>query len=372
MRRVLVVVTVYYLVFGYGQIAAAWLVLPQWRPDTPALAVLLVGPAAGWLVHQAWRTAWTRWLQRAVYLWVGLAFLLLCVVVPIHVLRLIGLPEGGAAWLLGAVYVPLALWSIVNAHRLEVRRIELSSSKLDRPVRLVQVSDVHVGSRGSGFLPRVVRRVNALRPDAVLVTGDLVDLMKLPADALDPMGELVAPTFFAIGNHERYIGSDAVCARLGALGVTVLRNACTEWEAMRIIGIDDAEARDHVARELERIVSGTSAGAGGRDPIGSRVESGERGRLPFTVLMYHRPDGAEDAARAGVDLMLCGHTHNGQIVPFNWIVRRHFPRIAGRFDVDGMVLHVSPGTGTWGPTMRLGSSNEITVFDLSPAPIRAS
>ena len=351
MRRVLVVVTVYYLIFGYGQIAAAWLVSPAWRPGTPDLLVLLVGPAAGWLVHQAWRTAWTRWLQRAVYLWVGLAFLLLCVVAPIHVLRLLGLHEGAAAWLLAAVYVPLALWSIVNAHRLEVRRVEISSPKLDRPVRLVQVSDVHVGSRGSGFLPRIVRRVNTLRPDAVLVTGDLIDLKKLPADALDSMGELAAPAFFAIGNHERYIGSDAVCARLEALGVTALRNACTDWGEMRIIGIDDAEARGHVGGVLARMGAGT----------------GECARTAFTILMYHRPDGAEDAARAGVDLMLCGHTHNGQIVPFDRIVKRHFPRIAGHFDVEGMVLYVSPGTGTWGPTMRLGSTNEITVFELSPA-----
>ena len=351
MRRVLVVVSVYYLIFGYGQIAAAWFVLPAWRPDTTVLLVLLVGPAAGWLVHQAWRTAWTRWLQRAVYLWVGLAFLLLCVVAPIHLLRLLGLHEGAAAWLLAAVYVPLALWSIVNAHRLEVRRVEISSPKLDRPVRLVQVSDVHVGSRGSGFLPRIVRRVNALRPDAVLVTGDLIDLKKLPADALDSMGELAAPAFFAIGNHERYIGSDAVCARLEALGVTALRNACTEWREVRIIGIDDAEARDHVGGVLARMGAGT----------------GECARSAFTILMYHRPDGVEEAARAGVDLMLCGHTHNGQIVPFDRIVRRHFPRIAGRFDIEGMVLYVSPGTGTWGPTMRLGSTNEITVFELSSA-----
>ena len=352
MRRVLVVVSVYYLIFGYGQIAAAWLVLPAWRPDTPALLVLLVGPAAGWLVHQAWRTAWTRWMQRAVYLWVGLAFLLLCVVAPLHVLHLLGLPDGSAAWLLAAVYVPLALWSIVNAHRLVVRRIEISSSKLDRPARLVQVSDVHVGSRGPGFLPRVVRRVNALRPDVVLVTGDLIDLMKLPEEALDTMGTLAAPAFFAIGNHERYIGSNTVCARLEALGVTVLRNACTEWREMRIIGIDDAESRDQVGGVLARMEAGT----------------GERVRTAFTILMYHRPDGVEDAARAGVDLMLCGHTHNGQIVPFDRIVKRHFPRIAGRFDVEGMVLYVSPGTGTWGPTMRLGSSNEITVFELSPPP----
>ena len=418
MRRALVVVTVYYLIFGYGQLAAAWLVFPGWRPGTTALLMLLVGPAAGWLVHQARRDACTRWLQRAVYLWVGLAFVLLCVVVPVHLLLLLGLPDGIARGLLVAAWTPLALRSIANAHRIGVRRIELASPKLERPVRLVQVSDVHVGSRGPGFLPRIVRRVNALEPDAVLVTGDLIDLMNLPGDALDAVGELAAPAFFAIGNHERYIGSEAVCARLEALGVTVLRNDRVDRGAMRLIGIDDAEARDQVARELDRIATrtdaaapdragagagawqmdsvaaggnavaldrieagagggkhdptGAAAGAGGgeHDPTGAAAEPGPCSRLPFTVLMYHRPDGAEDAARAGVDLMLCGHTHNGQIVPFNWIVRRHFPRIAGRYDVDGMVLYVSPGTGTWGPTMRLGSSNEITVFEVSPEPLR--
>ena len=366
MRRLLVVVSVYYLIFGYAQIAAARLVFPGWHPDTPELLVLLVGPAAGWLLHQARRNAWTRWLQRAVYLWMGLGFLLLCVVVPVHLLRLLGLPDGAAALVLAAAYVPLAAWSIVNAHRLEVRRMGLSSSRLDRPMRLVQVSDIHVGSRGPGFLPRIVRRVNGLDPDAVLVTGDLIDLMKLPGDALDPIGGLAAPVFFVIGNHERYIGSDAVCARLEALGVTVLRNARADRGAMRIIGIDDAERREQVARELARI--GAEAGPGERGRTETGAGPGTRGRRPFTVLMYHRPDGIEDAARAGVDLMLCGHTHNGQIVPFNWIVKRQFPRIAGRFDAGGMVLYVSPGTGTWGPTMRLGSSNEITVFELSPAP----
>ena len=351
MRRLLVVVSVYYLIFGYAQIAAAWLVAPAWRPGTPELLVLLVGPAVGWLAHQVRRNAWTRWLQRAVYLWVGLGFLLLCVVVPVHLLRLVGLPHAAAAALLAAVWVPLAVWSIVNAHRIAERRIQLPSPKLDRPVRLVQVSDIHVGSRGPGFLPRIVRRVNALEPDAVLVTGDLIDLMNLPADALDAIGALAAPAFFATGNHERYIGSDAVCARLETLGVTVLRDAQARWGPVRIIGIDDAEARDQVARVLDRI--GTA-----------RIDGS-----PFTVLMYHRPDGAEDAARAGVDLMLCGHTHNGQIVPFDRIVKRYFPRIAGRFDIEGMVLYVSPGTGTWGPMMRLGSSNEITVFELSPVPV---
>ena len=368
--RLLVVVSVYYLIFGYAQLAAAWLVAPAWRPGTVGLLVLLMGPAAGWLVHQAARNAWTRWALRAAYLWIGLGFLLLCVVVPVHLLQLLGLPDRAAALLLVAVWAPLAVWSIVNAHRLVVRRIALSSPKLDRPVRLVQVSDIHVGSRGAGFLPRVVRRVNALDPDAVLVTGDLIDLMKLPEDALDAIGALSAPAFFAIGNHERYIGSDAVCARLESLGVTVLRNARTEWEGMRIIGIDDAEARDQVARLVGGLRIDASHRNTHRNTHGNIHGNthGDLHRNPFTILMYHRPDGAEDAARSGVDLMLCGHTHNGQIVPFNRIVKRWFPRIAGRYDVGAMVLYVSPGTGTWGPTMRLGSSNEITVFELSPTP----
>ena len=348
MRRLLVFIAVYYLIFGYAQLTAAWLLFPAWRPDAPELLVLLVGPAAGWLVHQARRNAASRWVQRAVYLWVGLGFLLLVVAAPVHLLRLLGLPEGAAALLLAGAYAPLAVWSVVNAHRIAVRRLALSSRKLDSPLRLVQVSDIHVGSRGPGFLPRIVRRVDALEPDAVFITGDLVDLMDLPSDSLDSVGELSAPTFFAIGNHERYVGSEAVCARLEALGVTVLRNAAVERGTLRIMGIDDAEARSQVARQL------------------ARIEVADHRPAAYTVLMYHRPDGVRAAARGGVDLMLCGHTHNGQIAPFNWMVKRFFPFITGRFDIGDMVLYVSPGTGTWGPTLRLGSVNEITLFELAP------
>lgn len=84
----------------------------------------------------------------------------------------------------------------------------------------------------------------------------------------------------------------------------------------------------------------------------------------YQVLLYHRPDGLEAAAAANIDLMLCGHTHNGQIVPFNFLVRRVFPRIVGLHDLGGTRLYVSPGTGTWGPVMRLGTRSEITVFDV--------
>ena len=80
--------------------------------------------------------------------------------------------------------------------------------------------------------------------------------------------------------------------------------------------------------------------------------------------MYHAPMSVGDAQAAGVNLQLSGHTHNGQIVPFNFVAKLLFPYISGLYDINGMKLYVSPGTGTWGPYMRLGSHNEITVLRL--------
>ncbi|MBD3338920.1 MAG: hypothetical protein GF353_07420 [Candidatus Lokiarchaeota archaeon] len=80
--------------------------------------------------------------------------------------------------------------------------------------------------------------------------------------------------------------------------------------------------------------------------------------------MYHSPQGIEDAKKVGIDLQLAGHTHNGQIFPFNFFVRIFFKHIKGLYDLEDMFLYVSPGTGTWGPYMRLGLKNEITFLKL--------
>ena len=123
----------------------------------------------------------------------------------------------------------------------------------------------------------------------------------------------------------------------------VLRNESLEVGPFQLVGIDDAEPKTQVGRMLPYLPA-----------------------LPdrYRILLYHRPDGARDAADWGAHLMLCGHTHNGQIVPFNYIVRRVFPRICGLYRIDGLHLYVSQGTGTWGPILRLGSRCEIGVLHL--------
>ena len=224
-----------------------------------------------------------------------------------------------------------------------VRTVEVSAPDSARDKRLVQISDVHIGSRQPGFLRPIVNKVNALSPDYTLITGDLIDMHGIDEESLSPLGEINSPTLFCIGNHERYVDLEDICGRLTNLGVEVLRNASVVKNDLQFIGIDDAERKDQVERHLRAFTPADNT---------------------FKVLLYHRPDGAEAAARWGADLMLTGHTHRGQIFPFNLLVKRVFPRLYQSYQVDDMLLYVSPGTGTWGPVMRLGSKCEITLFKL--------
>ena len=114
-------------------------------------------------------------------------------------------------------------------------------------------------------------------------------------------------------------------------------------DGVQFIGIDDAESKSQVATEITKLQPSLDK---------------------YRILLYHRPDRGEAAAAWGVDLMLTGHTHRGQLVPFNLLVKRVFPRLYRDYKIGDMTLYVSPGTGTWGPVMRLGSKCEITLIEL--------
>ena len=339
-------IAVYFAIFAYPPFRIGGVLWPDWSPGPLGLGLILAGPAIGWLIHQRWRNSLTRFLLRLTYTWVGIAFLSFSVIVLWEILGLI--PAGARVFtdsLLVTCLTATVGYALLSAHRLSVRRVRVNAPGLSEPLRAVQISDVHIGSRTTAFLRRIISKVNRLRPDVVFITGDLVDLRELPDDIYAPFEALDAPAYFVIGNHERYIGSDEVCARLEGKGINVLRDRSIVDGELQLIGIDDADAREQVPRVLADI------------PVDPEK---------FSILLYHRPDGFEAASEHGVHLMLCGHTHNGQILPFNYLVRRVFPRISGRYEHGGSVLYVSPGTGTWGPLMRLGSTNEITELELLP------
>ena len=281
--------------------------------------------------------------------WMGLGLLLLtCLAVYeiinlfIIIFRLRPLPKPLAGFIVSAAAVILTVYSMINAMFINITTIDVPA-----PVNMdiVQLCDIHLGSTSKNFLKRVIEKTNALDPDAVLITGDLIDSgRELKAGSLSVLNDLDAPVFLTTGNHERYTGIWQIEDFLKAnTKVQFLRNESVDFKGLQIIGIDDSDKKGQVAARLAELKL-----------------DGEK----FSILMYHRPIGFAAAAEAGIDLMLTGHTHNGQIFPFNFFVRRSFPYTKGLFRKSGCLLYVSPGTGTWGPAMRLGSKNRITLLKL--------
>ncbi len=286
-----------------------------------------------------------RWLSLVCMTWLGISFILFVLLVLFEPLNLVlSLPPLATAWtLLGATALSV-LGGAINAQCIGVKTLALRFPRLRDPLRVVQISDVHIGSRRPGLLRRIVSKTNALQPDYVMITGDLIDLPHVSVDELRPLSEFEAPVYYVIGNHERYVDLDEIDARLRELGLIVLRNEAASSRQLQIIGIDDADDTAQVGRQLAQL---------------------DVDREAFKILLYHRPTGLEEAAEHGIDLMFTGHTHAGQIVPFNFVVKRVFTHLRGLVTHGPTTLYVSPGTGTWGPVIRLGSRSEITCFELS-------
>jgi predicted MPP superfamily phosphohydrolase len=340
----LVVATVFGLILVYPPLRIASLVTGENWFSLPWATILFALPFGARLLSQRYPGSVTRALSATVFTLLGACFLAFCLLIPLEPLLLADLvPPAPTGLILVAVVGALSAFGIYNAHRLHIRSVPLKAPIALRNTTLVQISDVHLGSRQPGLLQRIVQRVNQLRPQWVVITGDLVDMEGITESHLAPLAQLQAPALFCIGNHERYIDVDDICARLTRQGVEVLRNRSVTRAGMQFLGIDDAESKQQVEMEIQRLT-----------PVEDH----------YRILLYHRPDGAEAAAAWGVDLMLTGHTHRGQIMPFHLLVKRFFPRLYRDYSVDGMTLYVSPGTGTWGPVLRLGSRCEITLFEL--------
>ena len=302
-------------------------------------------PIAGKLLHENIQSAWSRTVSAITMTWIGICFIGLVTLIPLEILLLsTWVDPATGAYLVATLIAALCIYAIYNAQQIHIKNVDIDNSpKHLSGQRIAQISDVHIGSRRATFLQPIVQRLNTLDADIVVITGDLIDMYNISEADLQPLANINAPTFFCIGNHERYVDLEDICQRLRNLGILVLRNQAIQHNGYQIIGIDDAESRNQVAKQ---------------------ISSFEVNNDLFRVLLYHRPDGAQAAANWGVQLMLTGHTHRGQIVPFNFLVKRVFPQYYRSYRIDNLHLYVSPGTGTWGPVMRLGSKCEITLFTL--------
>ncbi|MGE4335247.1 MAG: metallophosphoesterase [Pigmentiphaga sp.] len=257
-----------------------------------------------------------------------------------------------------------ALVGLFNARRLaRVVDVALPVPGLPESLRnftLVQISDVHVGPTiKRGYVDAIVDAVNALSPDAIALTGDIVDgnVDGLGAHTA-PLGRLRARhgVYLVTGNHEYYSGVGQWVAEFRRLGLTVLLN---QHEALQcgdatlvVAGVTDYSAKAFVPAHAS-------------DPRAAL--EGAPAQAAFKILLAHQPRSAPAAEAAGFDLQLSGHTHGGQFWPWNFFVPLQQPFVTGLHRHGRLWVYVNRGTGYWGPPLRLGSPSEITRLRLVPA-----
>ena len=330
------------------------------------LGSLLVAPLLFDRVMAALRGNRTRTRR----LWMnafGLGAVLLPLAVAGAVARLF-LPPFTVGLAVLLAWIALALHARRRARHVRDVPLTLRLPGLARAVRMVQLSDVHVGSRDGAFLERVVAQARGHAPELVVITGDLLDESRVGAQELAALARFDCPVFACLGNHERYVDLPAAIAAIESHGVHVLRDEATMHGPLRLIGVDDRDRPDALPALLARLVPDGPGDAGdgpGHASLSAAADGGDA--RPVDVLLYHRPDGWAAARARGIPLTLSGHTHGGQIWPFGLLVRRRYPETVGRFERDATTLYVSSGTGTWGPALRLGTRSEMTIIDLQPA-----
>ena len=270
-----------------------------------------------------------------------------------------------AAAALAVLIAGFGVWEGVRVPR--VKEIPLALDRLPPAFdgfRLVHLSDLHCSpaarrARTEG----IVARVNALHPDLVCITGDLVDgSPEQRLDDLAPLKDLVAPVgvFGCAGNHEYYHDYALWQPVYASLGIQMLDNAHRVIERggakLVLAGVTDPAAETNHRRVME----GPSVElAFALAPAGA-----------CRILMQHRPHNVASNRAQHVDLQLSGHTHGGAILGFNCLVKAmNQGHVCGLYDYDDLKLYVTPGTGQWaGFPLRLGVPAEITVFTLHVRP----
>jgi predicted MPP superfamily phosphohydrolase len=246
----------------------------------------------------------------------------------------------------------------IEARHLRIRehRVPIAAWPAGTPsLRLVQVSDVHLNSpRRAAWSRRLTRRVAELNPDLVVSTGDMVDAP--PADIADQARDWAAVRpalgkFAVLGNHDYYSGWRGSVEFHRQAGFRLLRGEATDvGHRLRLAGLDDPTGRHlGVPCSDNPALFNTLPLAPGR----------------FTLLLRHQPF-ATLLPQGVLDLQVSGHTHAGQVFPFQWFVRLFYPHSQGWYSMGTARLYVSAGTGTWGPPLRLFAPPEITVFVLEP------
>ena len=314
--------------------------------------------AASYLIHK-WDNLATRWYYMVAGFWIGMLLNFGLMIVLVMIIKLLGLWFGFS---LTPVLIKVILifgtllisaFGLYNAFIPRIKEYEVKIKDLSaewQGKKVVQISDIHLGAvYRKDFFSRVLNKVNKLEPTAVFITGDLFDGMESDFSWIHaPFASLKTTkgVYYSFGNHDLYLGFNRVKDLLKDGQVKILDNKLVLIDGLQIIGINYSFNQDF-------------------DLYETILEQSGYNEAQPSILLFHEPKNTQLAAKAGIDLQLSGHTHAGQLFPFNFLARLAYKGYGyGLFVKDGLALIVNGGLGTWGPPMRTTSRSEIVSITL--------
>ena len=265
------------------------------------------------------------------------------------------------AWLHGNGVTAVAILGFIvtiflcgNIHYYNKVRVPIileTQKPLPHDYKMVMLSDLHLGFHNTrADLAKWVDRINAERPDLILIAGDIIDISVHPLleeNMAAELRHLQAPVYACLGNHEYYSGSAQAQQFFRDANICLLSDSAAVIDSsLVIIGRDDRS-----------------------NPRRKRVEQlvGQADLSKYVILLDHQPYELEHSERAGVDFQLSGHTHRGQVWPISWITDAQYECSWGSHQRGGTQYYISSGIGIWGGKFRIGTQSEYVVATLKNA-----
>ena len=343
--RVLIPLTIL-LIFSYLIFIFPFEIISSWLGYSTSLQETVLSTAFVYLVclYYFRSKSSNKIIKLFVYEGIGIGTLSLFIVFFILLISFIlNINEAQKIFIFFITFIPLIIYGFFNAKNVSVKQLKFSHSKIKKKIKFIFLSDIHIGSNSPKILKKIIPLINQHNPSFVLVGGDLIDSSSFKIQDLDEMKKINAPIYFVTGIHEHYIeDSQKHLNDFKNQNIKILDNENVLVDRINIIGLSDNQTKENKINKFEQLFDSDY----------------------FNLLLVHQPS-IWNSLKEKANLTLSGHTHNGQIFPFNFIVKIQFPQIYGVYSHLKNYLYVSSGAATWGPKIRIGSKNEILNIELT-------
>ena len=346
MRLQVIIPLIILLIFSYLIFIFPFEVISSWLGRSTSLQETILSTAFVYLVclYYFRSKSSNKIVKFFVYEGMGIGTISLFIVIFILIISLaLSINDTQKIFIFFIIFFPSIIYGFLNAKNVSVKQLKFSHFKIKKNLSFVFLSDIHIGSNSPKILKKIIPLINQQNPRFVLIGGDLIDSSSFKIQDLDEMKKINAPIYFVTGNHEYYIeDSQKHLNDFKNQNIKILDNESVLVEQINIIGLSDNQKKENKINKFEQLFDSDY----------------------FNLLLVHQPS-IWNSLKEKANLTLSGHTHNGQIFPFNFIVKIQFPQIYGVYSHLKNYLYVSSGAATWGPKIRIGSKNEILNIELS-------